>query len=85
MARHIVLFNGVDASGDSVGGEGFTNFGDVQFVQDASLERYLESAKAVADHAVVGAGPLRFSPDIGRSGTLTKFPTPVSLAAPVPG
>ena len=25
---------GIDASSDSVGGEGFTNFGDVQFVQD---------------------------------------------------
>ena len=27
---------GIDASSDSVGGEGFANFGDVQFVQDAS-------------------------------------------------
>ena len=30
---------------DSVGGEGFTNFGDVQFMADANLERYLEAAK----------------------------------------
>ena len=30
---------GIDASNDSVGGEGFTNFGDVQFMQDANLER----------------------------------------------
>ncbi len=59
---------GIDSSGDSVGGEGFTNYGDVQFVQDASLERYLEAAKVVADHAVVGAGPLEFSPDSGKSG-----------------
>ena len=43
---------GIDASSDSVGGEGFANFGDVQFVQDASVERYLEAAKLVADHAV---------------------------------
>ena len=35
---------GIDSSSDSVGGEGFANFGDVQFVQDASVERYLEAA-----------------------------------------
>ena len=27
-------------------------------MQDANLERYLEAAKIVADHAVVGAGPV---------------------------
>ncbi len=59
---------GIDTSSDSVGGEGFTNFGDVQFVQDASVERYLEAAKLVADHAVIGAGPLEFYPDAGRTG-----------------
>lgn len=59
---------GVDATGDAVGGEGFANFGDVQFVQDASIERYLEAAKAVADHAVIGAGPLDFYADPGRTG-----------------
>jgi mono/diheme cytochrome c family protein len=59
---------GIDASNDSVGGEGFTNFGDVQFMQGANLERYLEAAKAVADHAVVGAGPLQFYIDPGKSG-----------------
>ncbi len=59
---------GIDASSDSVGGEGFTNFGDVQFVQDASIERYLEAAKAVADHAVIGAGPLQFYSDPGKTG-----------------
>jgi hypothetical protein len=59
---------GVDASSDSVGGEGFTNFGDVQFVEDTSIERYLEAAKAVADHAVVGAGPLEFYADTGKTG-----------------
>ena len=53
---------------DSVGGEGFTNFGDVQFMQDASFERYLEAAKTVADHAVIGAGPLQFYGDPGMSG-----------------
>ena len=50
---------GIDGSTDSVGGEGFTNFGDVQFVQDATLERYLEAAKNVAEHAVIGVGPTR--------------------------
>jgi mono/diheme cytochrome c family protein len=57
-----------DFVADSVGGEGFTNFGDVQFMQDATLERYLEAAKLVAKHAVVGAGPLGFFPDPGLSG-----------------
>ncbi len=59
---------GIDASNDSVGGEGFTNFGDVQFMQDANLERYLEAAKIVADHAVVGAGPVEFFTEPGKSG-----------------
>ena len=59
---------GIDASGDSVGGEGFTNFGDVQFVQDESVERYLEAAKLVAEHAVIGAGPLDFYADAGKTG-----------------
>ena len=59
---------GVDASADAVGGEGFTNFGDVQFVQDATIERFLEAAKQVADHAVIGAGPLLFYADAGRTG-----------------
>jgi hypothetical protein len=59
---------GVDASSDAVGGEGFANYGDVQFVQDETLERFLESARRVADHAIVGAGPLEFSPDVGRTG-----------------
>ena len=57
---------GIDASSDSVGGEGFANFGDVQFVQDSSIERYLEAAKQVADHAVIGAGPLAFYPTPAR-------------------
>lgn len=57
-----------DASADSVGGEGFTNYGDTQFMQDATLERYLESAKRVASHAVIGSGPLQFFVDPGRSG-----------------
>src|SRR5215469_5054309 len=59
---------GIDASNDSVGGEGFTNFGDVQFMQDANLQRYLEAAKIVADHTVVGAGPLQFYEDPGKTG-----------------
>jgi hypothetical protein len=59
---------GIDSSNDSVGGEGFTNFGDVQFMQDANLQRYLEAAKNVADHAVVGAGPIEFYADPGKTG-----------------
>jgi hypothetical protein len=59
---------GIDASSDAAGGEGFTNFGDVQFMQDATLERYLTAARKIADHAVVGAGPLRFYTDPGQTG-----------------
>ena len=59
---------GIDASSDSVGGEGFANFGDVQFVQDATVERYLEAARQVADHAVIGSGPLAFYTDPGQTG-----------------
>jgi hypothetical protein len=58
---------GIDSASDAVGGEGFTNFGDVQFMQDANLERYL-SAKQVAEHAVIGAGPLQFYERPGKSG-----------------
>lgn len=53
---------------DAVGGEGFTNVGAAQFMQDSSLERYLEAAKQVADHAVIGAGPLTFFKDPGQTG-----------------
>ncbi len=59
---------GIDPSSDSVGGEGFANFGDVQFIEDTNIERYLEAAKQVADHAVIGAGPLDFYTDPGRTG-----------------
>src|SRR5947207_2642587 len=59
---------GPDASTDSVGGEGFTNFGDVQFVEETRIERYLEAAKQVAEHAVIGAGPLDFFADPGKTG-----------------
>jgi hypothetical protein len=59
---------GIDTSSDSVGGEGFANFGDVQFVHDESIERYLEAAKVVADHAVIGSGPLGFYTDPGPTG-----------------
>ena len=59
---------GRDFANDSVGGEGFMNFGDVQFMQDASLERYLETAKLVADHAIIGAGPLSFYEHPGKTG-----------------
>ncbi len=59
---------GRDFANDTVGGEGFMNFGDVQFMQDASLERYLETAKLVADHAVIGAGPIEFFTHPGKTG-----------------
>jgi hypothetical protein len=53
---------------DAVGGEGFTNAGAAQFMQDSTLERYLEAAKTVAEHAVIGAGPLAFFHDPGQTG-----------------
>src|SRR4051794_25939381 len=59
---------GIDSASDSAGGEGFTNFGDVQFMQDANLERYLAAAKVVAHHAVIGSGPLEFYADPGKTG-----------------
>ena len=54
--------------GEAVGGEGFSNVGSVQFMQDAILERYLAAAKTVAAHAIIGAGPLKFYQDPGKSG-----------------
>ncbi len=53
---------------EAVGGEGFSNVGTVQFMQDSTLERYLAVAKRVASHAVVGAGPLQFYEDPGMTG-----------------
>ena len=58
----------VETGSDAVGGEGFANVGDVQFVQDSTVERYLELAKQVAAHLVVGAGPLVFYEDPGQTG-----------------
>ena len=55
-------------AGDAVGGEGFSSFGGVQFMADANLESYLEVARLVADHAVIGSGPLRFGAHPGQSG-----------------
>jgi hypothetical protein len=63
---------------DSVGGEGFANFGDVQFMQDASLERYLQTAKQIAAHAVIGSGPLQFFADPGKSGFETSAITRIN-------
>ncbi|MBP85150.1 MAG: hypothetical protein CMJ64_00270 [Planctomycetaceae bacterium] len=57
-----------DFVGDAVGGEGFANVGDVQFMQDSTLERYLDAAKRVAGHAVIGAGPMSFFEDPGQTG-----------------
>lgn len=57
-----------DFISDAVGGAGFTNAGDAQFIQDATLERFLEAAKTVAAHAVIGSGPLEFDVDPGKTG-----------------
>jgi hypothetical protein len=54
--------------GEAVGGEGFSNVGEVQFMQDSTLERYLDAAKTVASHALIGAGPLGFYTDPGKTG-----------------
>lgn len=54
--------------GDSVGGSGFTNSASAQFFQDAILERYLEAAKTVANHAIIGAGSLGFYEASGQTG-----------------
>src|SRR4029453_9445832 len=59
---------GIDSTGDSVGGEGFTNLGDIQFIEGGNLERYLAAAKTIADHAVIGSGPLEFFPHPGKTG-----------------
>ena len=55
-------------TGDAVGGEGFTNVGSAQFIQDATLQWYLDTAKTVAAHAVVGSGRLGFFENPGQSG-----------------
>lgn len=57
-----------DFVSDAVGGEGFTNIGSAQFMQDSTLERYLDAAKQVAEHAVIGAGPISFYGDPGKTG-----------------
>ena len=37
-------------------------------MQDVNLEHYLTAAKLIADHAVIGAGPLEFFSDPGKTG-----------------
>ena len=53
---------------DAVGGEGFTNVGGAQFTQDSTIEWCLNAARAVADHAVIGAGPIEFFAHPGQTG-----------------
>ncbi|MEM9645242.1 MAG: DUF1587 domain-containing protein, partial [Planctomycetota bacterium] len=53
---------------DSVGASGFTNAATGQFMQADTMERYLEIVKLVADHAVIGAGPLYFAENQGATG-----------------
>lgn len=62
------LIDDQDVASDAVGGAGFTNAGEAQFVEDATLERYLAAAKKVAAHAVIGAGPLVFDVNPGMTG-----------------
>jgi hypothetical protein len=57
-----------DFTGDMVGGEGFANFAASHFIDDAMLQWYLQSAKRVADRAMIGAGPLYFFDDPGPTG-----------------
>lgn len=64
----LALIDPHDFVDDAVGGAGFTNAGDVQFIEEATLERYLEAAKRVTAHAVIGAGPLYFDADPGTTG-----------------
>jgi len=37
-------------------------------MQDANLERYLAAAKKIANHAVIGSGPVEFYVDPGKTG-----------------
>ena len=62
------LIDPYDFVSDAVGGSGFTNAAEAQFVEDAALERYLEAAKKTAAHLVIGAGPLGFDSDPGMTG-----------------
>jgi hypothetical protein len=55
-------------AGDAAGGEGFANVGSVQFMQDSTLEQYLQAAKQVANRTVIGSGPLQFYSDPGKTG-----------------
>ena len=64
----VALHHQADITGDAAGGEGFANVGAVQFMQDSTLERYLDAAKHVAAHAVIGTGPLRFFEAPGQTG-----------------
>lgn len=53
---------------DNVGGSGFTNSSSAQFMNEATLERYLEAAKLIAEHAMIGAGSVYFYQDPGLTG-----------------
>ncbi|MCA9195453.1 MAG: DUF1592 domain-containing protein [Planctomycetales bacterium] len=53
---------------DGIGGEGFTNVGSAQFLNDAAVTRYLEAANIISKHAIIGAGPIRFAEDPGVTG-----------------
>ena len=64
----VTLHRQSDITGDAAGGEGFANVGAVQFMQDSTLERYLDAAKQIAAHAVIGTGPLTFFEDPGQTG-----------------
>ena len=51
---------------DGAAGEGFTNTGSAQGMSPALVQKYLDAAKAVAEHAVLLPDGVRFSPHTSR-------------------
>ena len=51
---------------DNAAGEGFTNTGNALVMSPSLVTKYLDAAKAIADHAVLLPDGLRFSPGISR-------------------
>ncbi|HUG67890.1 MAG TPA: DUF1587 domain-containing protein, partial [Pirellulaceae bacterium] len=51
---------------DGAAGEGFTNTGSAQGMSPALVQKYLDAAKSVAEHAVLLPDGVRFSPHTSR-------------------
>lgn len=51
---------------DGAAGEGFTNTGSAQGMSPSLVQKYLDAAKAVAEHAVLLPDGIRFSPHTSR-------------------